>query len=723
MSYLYAADGSYITSFFDEHREPVTFKQIPKVMQQAIVAAEDTRFFDHRGVDTQGIIRAFVANQKAGEVTQGASTLTQQYVKNVLKYNAKTKEEREAAEAPTAARKLQEARYAIALEQKFTKDEILERYLNIAFFGNGGYGVGAAAQVYFSKRVDQLTLSEAAMIAGLVQNPTQYNPLSGQEGLDAAQVRRDYVLTSMVNAKFISQEEADKANQEPIKLKPKQTPQSCATGRTDYGFYCDYFLTWWKQQPAFGKTAREREENLRKGGYRIYTALDPKMQKSAQQAIDSRISRANKFATGSVLVEPGSGLVKAMAINRTYSLAPNPGGVDAPNTVNPLLTGSETSPGYQAGSTFKMFTMVAALERGLPLNTQIYSPEVYKSIFTGTCKVGGNKYCPKNASKGMTGTHTMWSAFGESVNTYFVQLEEDVTVKAAVSAAERLGVVFRSKENLQSKANVQASPNGDWGSFTLGTALVTPLDMATAYATIAARGKHCEPLPVTKIVDRNGKENPQAVAKKCTQATTPEVADAAADAARCPVGDKERSVCQRNNGVTASNVGTGIDRPVAGKSGTTDDTNSAWFAGFTPNLAGAVFTVNPDTPSQSVEHISHLPIEVFTATMKASLAGMPIRNFAPPTSNKAYGQRVKVPNVAGQDPAAAQKILVQNGFKVKIDAKPIASAQPAGKVAETNPKAGTTASKGSTIMLIISSGKKPPVTTKPAPKPKPGRPR
>jgi len=722
-SYLFAADGSYITSFYDENRELITLPEVPQVMQDAMVAAEDERFWEHKGVDMQGVVRAFIANQKAGEVTQGASTLTQQYVKNILKYSAKNKAERDAAEADTPARKLREMRYAVALEKKYNKREMLERYLNIAFFGNGGYGLGSAAKVYFSKPAKDLTLAEAAMLAGMVKSPTQYNPLAGPKSMAKAKDRRDYILQQMVGQGFVTQVQADEAKKLPITLHPRRTPQSCVTGRADYGFYCDWFLTWWKGQPEFGKSSREREDNLRKGGYRIYTALDPKVQAAAQKAVDERLNRSHKFATGIVMVEPGTGRVKAMAINRTYSLSKNPNRGPywkAPNSVNPLLTGSSTSPGYQAGSTFKMFSMVAALEEGLPLNTRINAPDRYKSTFAGECKAGGDRYCPKNASKPMAGTHTMWSAFGESVNTYFVQLEEMATVKASVAAAEKLGVAFRANKDIENKASVQKNPNGGWGSFVLGTAQVSPLDMANAYATVAARGKRCSPLPLSKLLDRNGKPIPAPANPRCSQVIPPDVADAATDAARCPVGDQALSACSIKNGVTARSVGNVTARQIAGKTGTTDDNNAGWFIGFTPNIAGAAFIANPDHPIETVPN-SKIPIDVFKATMSVALAGLPAKNFVKPTSLRAYGIRVQVPDVDGFSVGRATARLTSAGFKVRVSQDRIGSRYSAGLVARTDPGGGESASKGGIITIFVSNGKAP-AEPKPTLSPRPGNP-
>ncbi|WP_084701352.1 transglycosylase domain-containing protein [Cryptosporangium arvum] len=635
-SYLLAADGSPITSFYSENRIPVPIADVPQVMQDAMVAAEDARFYQHNGVDAQGIIRAFVRNQQAGDIQQGASTLTQQYVRNVLSYAANTAAERRLATEETVGRKVREARYAIAVEKQFTKQQILERYLNIAFYGNGGYGIGSASLRYFSKPAKELTLAEAAMLAGMVRSPTTYDPIGGDAA--AAKTRRDYVLTRMADLGYITRAQATEAAATDLTLKPRKPQGSCVNGNPLYGFYCDWFLDWWKSNPAFGRNRTERESNLKTGGYKIVTALDPATQRAAQKAVDDEVKRGSNFATGIVIVEPGTGRVKAMAINRTYSLKKNPGGKSAPNTVNPLLTGTNVSPGYQAGSTFKLFTMAAAIEKGLPLGTKINSPSRIKTQFrnaSGPVACGGDFWCPKNASGRMAGTHTMWSGFGESVNTYFVQLEERIGVKAAVNMAERLGVTFRSSADYEQRNAAQSNPNA-WGSFTLGTALVTPLDMATAYATIAARGKRCDPTPLKSLADRNERQiafgNPT-----CKQVIAPDVADAVADAARCPVGDDAASGCSRRNGVTASRVGGAFVRPIAGKTGTTDENKAAWFVGFTPNLAAAVFYSDPDNPSKRPVPNYRVPASVFIKTMQTALSTVAPKSFVAPSGLRKWG--------------------------------------------------------------------------------------
>ncbi|MDI5940467.1 transglycosylase domain-containing protein, partial [Micromonospora sp. DH15] len=374
-SYLYANDGkTLITTFYDVNRTDVPLTEIAPVMREAIVAAEDRRFYSHGGTDLRGIARALVANVTGGGTEQGGSTLTMQYVRNVLKTDPnRTAEERAAATEQTVGRKLQEIRYATALEQRLSKDEILNRYLNIAYFGSGAYGIAAASQRYFAKSPAELTLPEAALLAGLVQSPDAYSPIDGDA--DAALARRAYVLDAMAATSKITAEQATAAQAEKVTLRPTQQPNGCtavADGHDDWGFFCDYLRQWWLTQPAFGETVAEREQALRRGGYTVVTSLDPKLQQTAQQQATAVYGYDDKRALPIAAVQPGTGRVLAMAVNRHYSLDANPDGqANHPNTVNPLISGGGGVDGYQAGSTFKLFTMLAALENGKQLATAV----------------------------------------------------------------------------------------------------------------------------------------------------------------------------------------------------------------------------------------------------------------------------------------------------------------------------------------------------------------
>lgn len=656
-TYVYANDGkTLITTFYEEHRKYTPIAQMSPYIQQAIVASEDARFYEHHGVDVKGIVRAFVANQEAGSVSQGASTLTMQYVRNALRDSAATPQEVQAATERTPARKIREMRLAVQVEREMTKEQILEKYLNVAYFGHRAYGIYAASEVYFSKKPADLTLDEAAMLAGVVQAPSEYDPAKGDKA--AALERRNYVIDRMADLEYISRPAAETSKKAPIALKLTDPPNDCVgvnKARNDWGFFCDAFKAWWLNQPAFGASPGEREDKLRRGGYTVVTSIDPKTQKAAMQNTLEKEPIGSKMALGTVIVQPGTGLIKAMSVNRTYSLdqknnGPNPDYNKAsdnipsnyPNTVNMLLGGGDL-PGYQAGSTFKFFTMMAALDKGIPLTQSFYSPQRLQSQYwTGwddpkAC--GGGHWCPQNASASMTGVQNMWTGWGKSVNTYFVQLEQKVGAEAAVRMAEKLGLHWRTDIDRLQASREKANT---WGAFTLGVADAMPLEMAAAYATAAADGMYCEPIPVMSITGPDGQPATSKDAKgnlvpiaqpRCSAAVKPEVARAAIDAMRCTTGyGAAKASC--GGWSTAPGVYGSTGRPIAGKTGTTDDTRSAWFVGVTPELAGASFIADPDcTCDLAGDWNSWKPIDMVSGTIRDALAGKPIRYFTPPSGS------------------------------------------------------------------------------------------
>jgi len=649
VSRVYAADGTtLIAQFYEEYRKYVPISQISPYMLKAIVASEDARFYEHHGVDVKGVIRAAVANHQAGTVSQGGSTLTMQYVRNVQRDTAETPQQVAEATEQTNARKLKEMRLAVAVEKELTKAQILERYLNVAYFGHRAYGVYAAAEVYFSKRPQDLTLAEAATLAGLVKAPSSYDPAGPHKS--AALERRNYVIDRMLGIQYVTPKVAAATKKLPISLKLTNPPNDCVSvnrQHRDWGYFCDMFKNWWRQQEAFGATPQQREENLRRGGYRIVTTLDPRIQRIAMQEVTERERIGSSYALGVVAIEPGTGRIKAVAVNRRYSLDQSHNGrhtdwrkrqagvaSNYPNTVAPLLGGGDM-PGYQAGSTFKIFTLTAALDLGLPLNTHINAPARLRSIYltsdSDPSRCGIN-WCPRNASSAMTGTQTLWSGFGKSVNTFFVKLEQRIGAERAVRMAERLGLTWHTEIDRKMASPARA---GGWGSFTLGVADTTPLEMANAYATLAADGRYCEPMPVNSIVGPDGTTLP-ASEPNCHQAVSPEVARAAVDAARCVTGYRAaRGSC--GGWSTAPGVYGAVHRPVAGKTGTTDDTRAAWFVGMTPGLAAASFIADPD----NIFHVagdgnSQKPIGTVSDVLRRGLAGTPVRYFTPPTTRTAF---------------------------------------------------------------------------------------
>ncbi|MEG3636106.1 transglycosylase domain-containing protein [Micromonospora palythoicola] len=642
-SYLYAPDGrTVLTMFFEEYRQYTKLSDISPSMQQAIVAAEDNRFYQHHGVDPKGVARAFVANARSSGVSQGASTLTMQYVRMALRDSATNPREVQEATAQTPTRKIKEMRMAVDLEKELSKEDILERYLNSAYFGHRAYGIYAASEIFFSKTPKELTAVEAATLAGLVKSPSQYDPASSDQ--KEATARRNYVLDNMARLGYVSPDSAQAAKGEPIRLRLTYPPNDCAAVPekwNSWGFLCDYLKNWWSAQPAFGANPLQRLDKLRRGGYRIVLSMDPKIQAAAEKNVGTESNTGSPFANGIVVSEPGTGRVKAMAVNRTYSLnldenplSSNPeAGPDVkanyPNTVAPLMGGGDL-PGYQAGSTFKMFPMLAALDAGMPLSTTFNAPHSYRSeVYDG--------WQPSNASGAMSGTQTMWSGFGKSVNTYFVWLEEQVGAERAVRLAEQLGLRWRTDVDREHASPAKANK---WGAFTLGVSDATPLEMANAYAAVAADGRYCEALPVNAIYNRDGTPATyttpggieREVAKpRCRQVVSADAARAATDAARCPTGDTPaKGSC--GGWSTADSVRGTVGRPVAGKTGTTDSTRSAWFVGYTPELAAASFISDPDNPFNAVgDGQSQIPIAAVSNTLRDALKGKPKRDFVPPS--------------------------------------------------------------------------------------------
>ncbi len=682
-SMLQADDGATIASFYSENRITVSLAEIPQTARQAVIAIEDSRFYEHKGVDTRGILRAFIRNQQAGETTQGASTLTQQYVKRVLLEQAVAAGDQKAAVAATdknKGRKLREIRYALALEDRLSKDQILERYLNIAYFGAGAYGIGAAAYVYFKKNVKDLTLAESALLAGLLQSPSHYDPFV-DKGRPAV-ARRNVVLARMAQLKVVSTAEAEQATREPLQLHRSTIPNGCA--KSQYGLFCDYVRRFLLDDPAMGPTREARQARLFKGGLTIRTTLNQRLQRLANAAAQRTFSPASRYVGGVVVVEPGTGKVKAIGESRTFN-----------QDQNPYLTNRQ----FQTGSTAKAFVLVAALEKGLPLTTQIFSPHDYSSHILYD-KYRGNPYQISNDARGMHGTYDMRSGMAASVNTYFVQLAERAGIDNSVRAAMRMGI-SNPVDPATGRAEFDsylADPKGH-GAFTLGAAGITPLDMANAYATLAAHGKHCDASPILAVHDRAGLVVKVGV-RKCVQAIDPDVANAATEALSWVVHPKGAVI----NGNTGGRADIGR-QPVAGKTGTTQEIKEAWFVGYAPQLAAASVVFDPlhEKTLPGGDASNQLATTAFSRFMRRALADTKIVQFVRPSSKYLKENFVRVPYVVGLAYFDAVAQLTQAGFQVRVSAVAIPAAPiPYGSVAGQSPSSQATA--GATITLTLSNG-------------------
>ncbi|MFG1610936.1 transglycosylase domain-containing protein [Actinoplanes sp. NPDC049265] len=727
-----AADGKTpLAMFWEEFRSDVPLKDISPNMLNAIVAAEDHKFYEHRGVDIKGIARAFVNNNTgADDGQQGASTLTMQFVRMTLSYSANSPQEVVNATKRTNQRKLAEMKYAIQVEKEMTKPQILQGYLNQAPFGNGAYGVAAAAQVYFQKRPKDLTVAEAALLAGMVKAPTGFDPTT-TDGYPRALDRRNWVIGNMKDLKFITPQQADEATKVKLKHETRRSPNGCAEVKVNsWGFFCDFFYRWWLSRPEFGKTVYERERALKAGGYRVQSSLDIAAQAAAMKNVTAKVGLGSKDALLLTGVEAGTGRVQTLATNRRFKLDDprNPEnkmssdpkkarkGVRGtyPNTTNPLLTGGGDIRGYQAGSVFKMFTMVAALENGLPLAYPINTQATYVSpLYRDPGSSCGGKYCPSNASKSEKGPYNMWTGFGSSVNTYFVPLQERIGAEKVVDVAKRFGVQFREPQDAK-RAKEEAH---EWGSFTLGVSASTPLDMANAYATLAADGMYCEPTPVKQITSMSGKKL-DAGKPHCKKATDPDVARAAIDAARCPIGDSaQMGSCGGHT--TASDARGVVGHSIFGKTGTTDNDRTASLIIGTTTMVVAGYLVNPDYQNHPYKMDHDIVNPAVEKTLRDIMKGKPNAQFKKPKSTKlSLGEQRSIPDVKCVSLAEAKSRLSGAGFNPS-EGTQVASACPAGQAAGTDPTGRTV--KGGYVSIQISTGvpAAPPPGTTPT---KPGNP-
>ncbi|MGA1088742.1 MAG: transglycosylase domain-containing protein [Candidatus Nanopelagicales bacterium] len=567
-SVILASDGSVMATIYYQNRVEVPLAAVSPIMRQAIVAVEDARFLEHPGIDLRGTMRAIVANSTQSGSTQGGSTITQQYVKNLLIASATNEEELEAARARTPSRKLREIRYALALERRYTKDEILERYLNIVYFGAGAYGVEAASRRYFSKPAAELDLVESATLAGIVQQPTAFDPTRNP---DLAEKRRNLVLGEMAEAGFITPVQASAAARVDMEdiLDPSIQPNGCTSSYAPY--FCDFVIRMIKADPAFGETLVEREALLRRGGLTIRTTLDPDVQYAAMKSVTSYIPSKDpsQRAAAITLVEPGTGNVIAMAQNRDWGLKGR-GKTTYNYNVDQAFGGTI---GMQAGSTFKVFTLAAALEQGFSPTEGVDAPnpKTFENFVNCT---DGTPFEPVTVrNSGSAGFLNMFQATAFSTNTYFVTLAERFGLCRQAEIAEEMGVRLATGDPLLRVP-----------TFSLGTMEVTPLSMAGAYAAFANHGTYCAPRVVLEIKDRygNGVSVPD---PRCREVLSRNVADAV-------TGVLTSVIDGPFNGRTGAAMSL-PDRPAAGKTGSTNDNAAIWFAGFTPQVAAAIWVGDP----------------------------------------------------------------------------------------------------------------------------------
>jgi membrane peptidoglycan carboxypeptidase len=690
--------GGVIATIYDQNRIYVPLSKVAPIMRTAIISIEDSRFYSHGGVDVRGTLRAAVQNS-GGDSVQGGSTITQQVVKNELIEQALSNPDPERSKVLVAAarerslgRKIQEARYAVALEKRLTKDQILERYLNVSYFGQGTYGVEAAARRYFAVNASQLTAPQAAFLAGVVQNPSAYDPKTRPK---AAIARRNVVLDRMAQLGGITVAKARALRKSGLGLKTTASLNGCITATAPY--FCDYVVNVLENDEAFGATKEARKALLRRGGLTIKTTLDPSIQRAAQKAVVDRVPVGNRdnVAAAISMVQPGTGDIVAMAQNTRYDPKVGKGNTTV-NYSTDLRTGGAT--GFQMGSTFKIFTLAAGLRRGVPINEPISAParRSWSSGFTD-CSGGDATepgYSAENFDK-KSYTADMYRGAQRSVNTYFLELERRAGLCETTEIARRFGIVPADPGSKPTDLEVQ--------TFTLGVSTVAPLALTGAYAGFASHGVYCAPTAITSVIDQK-KKSLRVPGAACKQAIERPYADA--------VTDILRTVVTSGTGQPAAFPG----RQLAGKTGTTENHRDVAFAGYSRQYASVVWVGREkDRTSLNRLTINGQPIDasgsrtagpIWREAMQAAHQGLPALNFSPVDYTVIKRSQVsgKVPDVRGMTPSQAAAALTKAGLSYTIDPAKVTSPIASGKVAGTSPGAGSPAVAGSGVVLFISSG-------------------
>jgi penicillin-binding protein 1A len=642
------ADGSLLAILHgEEDRNPVSLDRIPDHAWQAVVAAEDRKFFEHEGYDPAGIGRALFANVQSGSVSQGGSTISQQ----VARLNFK-----EVGRDRSVQRKLKEVAYAVALEKRFSKKEILDRYVNQVYFGSGAYGLQAASEEFFDTNVVKISPDQAALLAALISSPSTYNPRANPE---LARQQRDLVLNSMVEVGYLTPEEGEEYQAKKLEIAPP--PE----GTNKQPSIIEEVMRDVKANPVFGATVQEREDNLFNGGLRIETTIRPRLQKLAERAVVNRFGKSGKGVTAAIAaVDPRTGAIKAAASAKRLNK----------QNFNVAIRGRR-----QPGSAFKPFVMAEALRQGFSPETTLdgRSPMVFPQRY-------GPDWSVSNYGGASYGTLDMAAATTSSVNTYFAQLIQLVGVERAVSMAEKLGI---SREGIGQQGFY--GPAIVLGGMNKGA---TPLEMASAYGTFANNGVHIEPYLIKQV--KRGNEVMFRQQERGTQVLKPAVN---AVALRMLEGPPSAS--------GTAPIADLPSWPVAGKTGTTQLATDAWFVGTTPVLSTAVWVGHKDSQVRMYGATGGgTAAPVWREFMDAALANREPKDFPSVDEAEFVGKTVNVPNVIGMSEQAALSKLAKK--KLIGRAQYQASAAPAGSVLWVSPS--DSAQVGTTVYVGVSTGVPPP---------------
>ncbi|PZS15184.1 MAG: hypothetical protein DLM57_13195, partial [Pseudonocardiales bacterium] len=568
-----------IATLFSQDRQPVALTQIPKQLQQALVATEDRRFYSHHGVDMRGLLRSAV--RSSGGETQGGSTLTMQYVKQIRYYQAgKDVREQQAAIEQNLSRKIEDAKCAIFIEntENESKDKILENYLNIAFFGENSYGIQTAAQTFFAKDVTKLTLPESAMLVGLLRAPSEYDPFVNAA---AAKKRRNEVLQNLVDTGSLSQADADRYKVKPVSLATTAPPvvkEGCANANSkvrNVGFFCNYAVNWLETAGGISDT------QLTTGGLRIVTTLDANLQNNMQAHVSAAFPSTSPMTAVLPAVDPHTGNVLAMATSKNYGT--NTSTRDHSHTSLPIFT--EYS--GQGASTYKLFPLLTALQTGVPKDWQLATPPTSAGYRPNSCATSD---AVKNgdAQEQYDRNETLKSATAKSSNTYYVALADQLLgcdLQPIVDMATKLGMKSLAQPSGDGRLTVAQTilQYGRPGELVLGDVGTSPLELAGAYAAVANNGLFNAPAPIVSITDQGGKAIP-VKRSPGVQVVSPQIALQAIDILAADTSfpgtsaQQFQSWYQQGQSIVAGKTGTSVAVDPHTQQDT-DQNASLWFVG------------------------------------------------------------------------------------------------------------------------------------------------